>query len=120
MVAAAGDGDFLMNGQELATAAQYGADLLVILFDNSAYGTIRQHQEREYPGRISSTDLANPDFVALAQAFGGWGMRVETTPQFGPALADALGRKGVRLIHCITDIEQLNAGGGTVSGLRGR
>lgn len=120
VVAAAGDGDFLMNAQELATAAQYGADLLVILFDNSAYGTIRQHQEREYPGRIASTELANPDFVALAQAFGGWGTRVKTTDQFGPALAEALGRKGVRLIHCLTDIEQLNAGGGTVAALRNR
>lgn len=120
VIAAAGDGDLLMNAQELATAVQYGADLLVIVFDNSAYGTIRMHQEREFPGRVASTHLANPDFAAMATAFGGWGMRVDSTAQFAPALADALGRKGVRLLHCITDIEQLSAGGATVSGLRAR
>ena len=117
---AAGDGDLLMNAQELATAVQFGADLLVIVFDNSAYGTIRMHQEREFPGRVASTHLANPDFAAMATAFGGWGMRVDSTAQFAPALADALGRKGVRLLYCITDIEQLSAGGATVSGLRAR
>ena len=70
VVAVAGDGDFLMNGQELATAAQHGADLIVIVVDNSAYGTIRMHQEREFPGeeRISGTRLANPDFAALGGA----------------------------------------------------
>ena len=119
VVAAAGDGDFLMNGQELATAAQYGCNLLVILFDNSAYGTIRMHQEREYPGRIAATDLANPDFVHMAQSFGGWASRVETTAQFETALAEAMERKGIRLLHCLTDIEQLTAGGATISGLRG-
>ncbi|GAA0281155.1 thiamine pyrophosphate-binding protein [Alteraurantiacibacter aestuarii] len=118
VVAAAGDGDFMMNAQELATAVQYGADLLVILFDNSAYGTIRMHQEREYPGRVASTDLANPDFAAMASSFGGWGARVETTEQFRQALAEAITRKGVRLLHCITDIEQLSAGGARVSTLR--
>ena len=82
VVCVAGDGDFLMNGQELATAAQYGADLLVILVDNGAYGTIRMHQEREYPERISATELSNPDFAALARAFGGWAETVETTDGF--------------------------------------
>ncbi len=119
VVAAAGDGDFLMNAQELATAAQYGLDLLVILFDNSTYGTIRMHQEREYPGRESATQLANPDFAMMAQSYGGWGVRVETNAQFDAALEEAMDRKGIRLIHCITDIEQLSAGGATVSGLRG-
>ncbi|MFC3101241.1 thiamine pyrophosphate-binding protein [Altererythrobacter lauratis] len=118
VIAAAGDGDFLMNAQELATAVQYGADMLVIVFDNAAYGTIRMHQEREYPGRVSSTDLANPDFAAMATAFGGWGARVETHEAFAETLGDALARTGVRLIHCLTDIEQLSAGGATVSGLR--
>ncbi len=118
IVAAAGDGDFLMNAQELATAAQYGADMLVIVFDNSAYGTIRQHQHREFPRRIASTELANPDFATMAESFGGWGIRVERTEEFGPALSQALERKGVRLIHCRTDIEQLSAAGATVSGLR--
>src|SRR5205823_4194912 len=72
VVAVAGDGDFLMNGQELATAAQYGADLLVIVVDNASYGTIRMHQERDYPERVSATELNNPDFAALARAYGGW------------------------------------------------
>jgi len=105
VVCVAGDGDFLMNGQELATAAQYGADLLVILVDNGAYGTIRMHQERDYPERISATALANPDFVKLAEAYGGWAERVESTEAFGAALNQTLERKGIRLLHCVTDVE---------------
>ena len=120
VVALAGDGDFLMNGQELATAVQYGADLLVVLVDNSAYGTIRMHQEREFPARISGTTLHNPDFAALAAAYGGWSARVETTGQFREALAQAQTRKGLRLLHLIIDVEQLSAGGATISGLRAR
>jgi acetolactate synthase-1/2/3 large subunit len=120
VLAVAGDGDFLMNGQELATAVQYGIDLLVIVVDNGNYGTIRMHQEREFPGRISATQLTNPDFAALARAFGGWAARVETTAEFAPALDDALGRKGLRLLHLITDIERLNAAGTTVTQLRAR
>ena len=108
IVCVAGDGDFLMNGQELATAAQFGADLLVVLVDNSAYGTIRMHQEREYPGRISATRLMNPDFAALARAYGGWAQTVETTEQFAPALDQAMKRKGIRLLHCKTDIEEIS------------
>jgi acetolactate synthase-1/2/3 large subunit len=108
VVCVAGDGDFLMNGQELATAAQNGADLLVILVDNGAYGTIRMHQEREYPARISATALANPDFAKLAEAYGGWAARVETTDAFAPALDAALQRKGIRLIHCLTDVEVIS------------
>jgi len=118
VIAACGDGDFLMNGQELATAAQHGANVLVILFDNSAYGTIRMHQEREYPGRVSATQLANPDFAAMAKSYGGWASRVETTSQFETALTQAMNLGGIRLIHCITDIEQLSAGGATISALR--
>ncbi|MDE2436510.1 MAG: thiamine pyrophosphate-binding protein [Sphingomonadales bacterium] len=120
VVALAGDGDFLMNGQELATAVQYGCDMLVILVDNGFYGTIRMHQEREFPGRVVGTTLHNPDFVALAKAYGGWATRVETTDQFNTALADAQGRKGLRLLHLVIDIEQLSAGGATVSGLRAK
>ncbi len=120
VVALAGDGDFLMNGQELATAVQYGCDLLVVLVDNSAYGTIRMHQEREFPERISATTLHNPDFAALAVAYGGWSARVETTEQFSEALAQAQARKGLRLLHLIIDVEQLSAGGTTISGLRAR
>jgi acetolactate synthase-1/2/3 large subunit len=105
VVCVAGDGDFLMNGQELATAAQYGADLLVILVDNGAYGTIRMHQERDYPERVSATALANPDFAKLAEAYGGWAERVESTEAFAPALARSLERGGIRLLHCVTDVE---------------
>src|SRR5690606_4248009 len=92
-------------GQELATAAQYGADLLVILVDNGAYGTIRMHQERDYPGRVSGTALSNPDFVKLAEAYGSWAERVDETAQFAPALDRAMERGGIRLLHCVTDVE---------------
>ena len=105
VVCVAGDGDFLMNGQELATAAQHGAGLLVILVDNSSYGTIRMHQERDYPERVAGTRLANPDFGAFAAAFGGWSEVVEKTDDFGPALDRALERSGIRLLHCKTDVE---------------
>ena len=117
VVCVAGDGDFLMNGQELATAAQYGADLLVILVDNGSYGTIRMHQEREYPKRISATELKNPDFAALARAFGGWAETVEKTEEFVPALDQALKRKGIRLFHCKTDVEVIS-NATTISKLR--
>jgi acetolactate synthase-1/2/3 large subunit len=118
VVALAGDGDFLMNGQELATAMQHGCDLTVILVDNGAYGTIRMHQEREFPARVSGTALANPDFAALARAYGGWALRCETTDEVVAALREARGRTGLRLLHLVIDVEQLSAGGATVSGLR--
>ena len=120
VVAAAGDGDFLMNAQELATAAQYGCDLIVIIFDNSGYGTIRMHQEREYPGRISATGLSNPDFALMAQSFGGWAATVRDTRGFDAALREAMDRKGIRLLHCHTEMEQLSAAGATISGLQAR
>jgi acetolactate synthase-1/2/3 large subunit len=107
VVAVAGDGDFLMNGQELATAAQHGVDLLVVLVDNASYGTIRMHQEREYPKRVKATELQNPDFAALARAYGGWAETVATSDAFAPALDKALKKKGIRLIHCRTDVEQI-------------
>jgi acetolactate synthase-1/2/3 large subunit len=108
VVAVAGDGDFMMNGQELATAAQFGADLLVVVIDNGAYGTIRMHQEREYPKRVSATELKNPDFAALARAYGGWAEVVETTAEFEVVLDRALEQRGIRLIHCKTDVEQIS------------
>src|ERR671920_1114664 len=86
----AGDGDFLMPGQEFATAVQYHLPILVVLLDNGMYGTIRMHQERDYPGRVSATMLKNPDFAAYAKAFGGYGERVTSTEEFGPALQRAL------------------------------
>ena len=76
-----------MNGQEFATAVQYDLPILVVLLDNGMYGTIRMHQERHYPGRVSATNLKNPDFAAYARAFGGHGERVERTEEFAPALA---------------------------------
>lgn len=119
VVALAGDGDFMMNGQELATAIQYGCDILVIVVDNGVYGTIRMHQEREYPTRVSGTTLHNPDFAALARAYGGWAATVETTDQFAPALVEAMKHRGVRLLHLKTDPERISAGT-TISALRGR
>jgi acetolactate synthase-1/2/3 large subunit len=86
----AGDGEFMMNGQELATAVQYGAGVIIIVFNNQMFGTIRMHQERDYPGRVSGTGLHNPDFAALARACGAHGEIVTQTEQFGPALARAL------------------------------
>ncbi|OWW20947.1 thiamine pyrophosphate-binding protein [Noviherbaspirillum denitrificans] len=86
----AGDGDFLMTGQELATAVQYRAGVLFIIFNNGAYGTIRMHQEREYPARVSGTALQNPDFAALARAYGAFGEHADTTAGFEDALQRAL------------------------------
>jgi acetolactate synthase-1/2/3 large subunit len=86
----AGDGEYMMNGQELATAVQYQAGVIIIVFNNAMFGTIRMHQEREYPGRVSGTTLHNPDFAALAVAYGGSGEVVTSTGQFAPALERAL------------------------------
>jgi acetolactate synthase-1/2/3 large subunit len=85
----AGDGDFLMHGQEFATAVQYDLPVIVVILNNGIYGTIRMHQEREYPGRVSGTSLKNPDFAAYARAFGGHGETVETTDAFAPAFERA-------------------------------
>jgi acetolactate synthase-1/2/3 large subunit len=90
VVAFAGDGCFLMTGQELATAVHHGAAIVVIVVNNSMYGTIRMHQEREYPGRVSGTALTNPDFAALARAYGAHGEVVETTEAFAPAFERAM------------------------------
>jgi acetolactate synthase-1/2/3 large subunit len=84
-----GDGDFLMTGQEVATAVQYGADFVAVVVNNGLYGTIRMHQEREYPGRVYGTELRNPDFAAYARAFGGYGETVERTADFAPAFERA-------------------------------
>ncbi|NVM76205.1 acetolactate synthase-1/2/3 large subunit [Duganella sp. SG902] len=86
----AGDGEYMMNGQELATAVQYRAGVIIIVFNNAMFGTIRMHQEREYPGRVSGTTLHNPDFAALAVAYGGAGEVVDKTEEFAPALERAL------------------------------
>jgi acetolactate synthase I/II/III large subunit len=90
VVCLAGDGEFMMTGQELATAMQYGAAPIILVINNNMYGTIRMHQEREYPGRVSGTDLRNPDFAALARAYGAYGALVERTEEFAPAFEEAL------------------------------
>ena len=106
----AGDGDLLMTGQELATATGYGAGrgrgkLISVVVDNGTYGTIRMHQEREYPGRVSGSDLYNPDFAALARAYGWAAERVEATADFEPAFARALTAPGPTLLHLKLDAE---------------
>jgi acetolactate synthase-1/2/3 large subunit len=107
VVAFAGDGCFLMNGQEFATAVQYDLPILVLVIDNGMYGTIRMHQERHYPGRISATDLNNPDFAAYARAFGGHGERVEGNADFAPALERALASGKPAILHCLVDPEAI-------------
>jgi acetolactate synthase I/II/III large subunit len=91
VVCLSGDGDFLMTGQELATAVQEELPVVVLVVNNAMYGTIRMHQERNYPGRVVGTDLRNPDFVAYARAFGAHGARVERSEDFAAALDEALG-----------------------------
>ncbi|MGL4975739.1 MAG: thiamine pyrophosphate-binding protein [Bosea sp. (in: a-proteobacteria)] len=105
VIALAGDGCFLMNGQDFATAVQYDLAIIVIIIDNGMYGTIRMHQEKIYPGRVSATGLKNPDFVAYARAFGGHGERVETTAEFGPAFSRAVASGKPAILHCLLDPE---------------
>jgi acetolactate synthase I/II/III large subunit len=107
VVAFAGDGCLLMSGSELATAVQYGLRLVVVVVNNSMFGTIRMHQERTYPGHVIATDLRNPDFVAYARAFGAAGHLVQTTAEFPAAFAEALGHDGPSLIEIRTDREQI-------------
>ena len=85
-----GDSDFLITGQERATAVQYGLDIVILVVNNGMYGTIKMHQERRYPGRVIGSDLVNPDFAAYARAFGGHGEVIEETSQFAPAFERVL------------------------------
>jgi acetolactate synthase-1/2/3 large subunit len=103
-----GDGDFLMTGQELATAVQYGLPIVTIIANNGAYGTIRMHQEREYPGRQVATTLVNPDFAAYARAFGAEGVTIRATADFAPAFARALEANKPTVIELKTDLEALS------------
>lgn len=103
----AGDGCFQMTMQEFGTAVQFGANLIVLLIDNGVYGTIRMHQEREYPARISATDLQNPDFAMLAKAYGGHSETVTKSEEFAPALKRARGCGKAALIHIKTDPEAI-------------
>jgi len=103
VVSVNGDGDFLMNGQELATAVQYQLPVIFIVVNNGMYGTIRMHQEREYPARVYATALQNPDFVALARAYGANGELVEETPEFAPAFERAMNAGRPSLIEVRID-----------------
>jgi acetolactate synthase I/II/III large subunit len=107
VVCIAGDGDFLMTGQELATAMQYQLPVLFIVVNNGMYGTIRMHQEREYPARVHGTALSNPDFAALARAYGAHGETVESTEQFEPAFERAFAAGRAALIELKLDPEAI-------------
>ena len=107
----AGDGDFLMNGQELATATQYGAKTIIVLLNNGMFGTIRMHQERDYPQHVAGTALMNPDFAALARAYGYAGVRITKTAEFEPELLAALSRSEGTLIEVMLDPEVITTRG---------
>lgn len=107
----AGDGDFLMNGQELATAVQHGGKSIILLLNNGMYGTIRMHQERDYPQHVTGSHLQNPDFTALAAAYGYVGVRIEKTPDFETALVAALARPQGTLIEVVLDPEVITTRG---------
>ncbi len=107
----AGDGDFLMNGQELATAVQYGAKTIIVLLNNGMFGTIRMHQEREYPQRVSGSQLSNPDFAALARAYGYAGVRITRTEEFEAELLAALARPQGTLIEVMLEPEVITTRG---------
>jgi acetolactate synthase-1/2/3 large subunit len=113
----AGDGDFLMNGQELATATQHGAKSIVLLLNNGSFGTIRMHQEREYPAHVSGSGLANPDFCALARAYGYAAERITHTAEFEPALQRALAAPVGTVIEVLLDVDVITTRG-TLSAIR--
>jgi len=118
-VAFAGDGDFMMSGHELATAMQYGAAIVVIVINNGMLGTIRMHQEQHYPGRTIATDLRNPDFVALARAYGAHAALVERTTDFAPAFEAALASGRAALLELRVDPDRITPSQ-TLSGIRTR
>lgn len=117
IVCFAGDGCFQMTGQEFGTAVQYGANVIILVIDNGIYGTIRMHQERDYPGRVSATELKNPDFAALARAYGGHGETVEKTAEFVPAFERARQCGLPAILHIRTDPEAITPST-TISALR--
>lgn len=107
VICLAGDGCFQMTGQELGTAAQYGANVIVVVVDNGMYGTIRMHQERRFPQRKVATDIVNPDFAALARAYGAYGVTVASTDAFSDALEKALAADTPALLHLLLDPEAI-------------
>ena len=108
VLAVNGDGDFLMNGQEFATAIQYGAPIIAVVLDNASLGTIRMHQEREYPGRVTATTLKNPDFAAMARSFGGFGASVDKTEDFASAFIAAEKSGLPAIIHVKFDTDGIS------------
>jgi acetolactate synthase-1/2/3 large subunit len=116
-VCIAGDGDFLMTGQEFATAVQYDLPVIVVIADNGMYGTIRMHQERDYPGRTVATALKNPDFTAYARSFGGFGVLVEKTADFAAAYKAAVASGKPSIIHLKIDPEGISPAQ-TISAIR--
>jgi acetolactate synthase-1/2/3 large subunit len=117
VISFSGDGDFLMTGQEFGTAMQYGANIIVLIGNNSMYGTIRMHQERDYPGRVSGTELVNPNFSAYAEAFGGFGAVVEKTEDFATAFEAARQSNKPAIIEIKIDPDAVSPSA-TLSGLR--
>jgi acetolactate synthase-1/2/3 large subunit len=121
VVTFAGDGDFLMTAQELATAAMYQAGVLILIFNNGMYGTIRMHQERHHPARVIGTELLNPRFDLLAQSYGGFGAVVDSSAQFGPALAEALAFTRAKRLPAVIELRtdaQVISPGTTLSAIR--
>ncbi|HSK38981.1 MAG TPA: thiamine pyrophosphate-dependent enzyme, partial [Arenibaculum sp.] len=108
VIAMVGDGGFMMSGQELATAMHAGAAPIILVFNNGMYGTIRMHQERRYPGRVSATDLTNPDFARLADAYGAFGALVERTEDFFPVFEAALACGRAAVIELRMDPEVIS------------
>jgi len=117
VVGTCGDGGFMMTVQELATAVQFGANIVQLVFNNGSLGTIRMHQERDYPERVVGTELVNPDFAALARAYGAVGLRVEKSADFGPALKEALAAGKPAVLDILVDKENISIGA-TLSEIR--
>jgi len=119
VVAHVGDGGFLMTGQEMATAKQYGANIITIVYNNDGYNSIRMHQEAQYPGRQYGTNLENPDFAALGTAYGALGLKVSRDEEFLPALKKAMAADRPALIEVLTDLEYVSPSA-TLSQLAGK
>jgi acetolactate synthase-1/2/3 large subunit len=119
VIAFCGDGDFLMTGQELATAIREHLSVIVLLFNNNMYGTIRMHQENEYPERISATELTNPDFVQLARAYGAYGERIDRTEDFAAAFERAAAAERPAILEITLDQEVI-APTATITSIRNK
>lgn len=108
VIGSTGDGGFMMTGHEMATAVQYGVNLVQLVFNNRSLATIRMHQERDYPGRTIATDLQNPEFADMARSYGAFGYKVSSNDEFVPALKEALSARRPALLEIVTDLENLS------------